>query len=58
MCVCDLEEELPLTQPTITHHLQVLREAGLIECRKLGLWVYCRRSEDAIRRLGESLTGI
>ncbi len=58
MCVCDLEKELPLTQPTITHHLQVLREAGLIECRKLGLWVYCKRNEDAIRRLGESLAGV
>ena len=58
MCVCDLEKELSLTQPTVTHHLQVLREAGLIECRKLGPWVYCKRNEEAIRRLGENLAGI
>ena len=32
MCVCDLEKELSLQQPTITHHLQVLRTAGLVEC--------------------------
>ncbi len=58
MCVCDLEKEFRLTQPTITHHLQVLRDAGLVECRKLGLWVYCKRNEEAIRRLGESLTEV
>ena len=51
MCVCDLEEELKLTQPTITHHVQVLRQAGLISNRKMGRWLYCVRNERALDRL-------
>jgi ArsR family transcriptional regulator len=55
MCVCDLEAELRLTQPTITHHLQLLREAGLIITHKIGRWLYCRRDEEALDRLGQWL---
>jgi DNA-binding transcriptional ArsR family regulator len=55
MCICDLESKLGLTQPTITHHVQVLREAGLISTRKIGRWLYCRRNEEALDRLGEWL---
>jgi len=51
MCVCDLESNLKLTQPTITHHVQVLRAAGLIGTRKMGRWLYCRRNEQALDRL-------
>lgn len=51
MCVCDLEGELRLTQPTITHHVQILREAGLISNRKIGRWLYCCRNEQALDRL-------
>ena len=58
LCVCDLEEALGLTQPTITHHLQVLREAGLVECRRLGPWLYCRRHEAALRALGAAVAGL
>jgi ArsR family transcriptional regulator len=39
-CVCDLSVGLDLTQPTISHHLKVLREAGLLECERRGTWVY------------------
>ena len=52
LCVCDLETRLRLTQPTITHHVQTLRAAGLISTRKIGRWVYCRRDEKALDRLG------
>ncbi len=55
LCVCDLQEQLGLTQPTITHHVQVLQEAGLISTRKIGRWLYCRRKEEALDRLGEAL---
>ena len=55
LCICDLESVLSLSQPTITHHIQVLREAGLITTWKIGRWVYCRRKEDALDRLGEWL---
>ena len=51
MCVCDLEGELGLSQPTITHHVQVLRQAGLITNRKIGRWLYCCRDEKALDRL-------
>jgi ArsR family transcriptional regulator len=39
-CVCDLSVGLDLTQPTISHHLKVLREAGLLACERRGTWVY------------------
>lgn len=39
-CVCDLTAGFDLTGPTISHHLKVLREAGLIDCERRGTWVY------------------
>jgi ArsR family transcriptional regulator len=55
LCVCDLEKALDLTQPTVTHHLKILREAGLVECRRLGPWLYCRRNEEALAELGAAV---
>src|SRR3954453_9855749 len=40
VCVCDLEAAVPVKQPTVSHHLRLLREAGLIDCEKHGLWAY------------------
>lgn len=40
VCVCDLTEAFALTGPTISHHLRVLREAGLVQCQRRGTWVY------------------
>lgn len=40
ICVCEFQEHLDLSQPTISHHLKTLREAGLIESRQQGTWVY------------------
>lgn len=40
VCVCDLEGALPVKQPTVSHHLKLLREAGLIDCERRGLWAY------------------
>jgi ArsR family transcriptional regulator len=39
-CVCDLTPAFDLSQPTISHHLKVLREAGLLECERRGTWVF------------------
>jgi ArsR family transcriptional regulator, arsenate/arsenite/antimonite-responsive transcriptional repressor len=39
-CVCDLSVGLDLSQPTISHHLKVLRETGLLQCERRGTWVY------------------
>jgi ArsR family transcriptional regulator len=41
MCVCELQAALKLAQPTVSRHLQVLEDAGLVSCRKEGLWVNC-----------------
>ncbi|MEJ3742573.1 metalloregulator ArsR/SmtB family transcription factor [Actinomycetes bacterium KLBMP 9797] len=40
VCVCELTPAFELSGPTISHHLKVLREAGLIECERRGTWVY------------------
>jgi ArsR family transcriptional regulator len=40
VCVCDLEGALPVKQPTVSHHLKLLREAGLIDCERRGLWAH------------------
>jgi ArsR family transcriptional regulator len=40
VCVCDLTPAFELSGPTISHHLRVLREAGLIDCERRGTWVY------------------
>ena len=42
VCVCDLAGEFHLTGPTISHHLKVLREAGLVHSDRRGTWVYYR----------------
>jgi ArsR family transcriptional regulator len=54
-CVCDLTGVFDLTGPTISHHLKVLREAGLISGERRGTWVYYRVEPDALRRLSEVL---
>ena len=41
-CVCDLNDAFDLSQPTISHHLKVLHEAGLVDRDKRGVWVYYR----------------
>jgi ArsR family transcriptional regulator len=48
VCSCDLVEPLDRSQPTISHHLKVLREAGLVESRKEGTWVWYSATENAM----------
>lgn len=40
VCVCELTDAFTVSGPTISHHLKVLREAGLIDCQRRGTWVY------------------
>jgi len=56
-CVCDLSEVFELTGPTISHHLKVLREAGLVEASRRGTWAYYRLVPDAVRELRNTLGG-
>jgi ArsR family transcriptional regulator len=51
-CVCDLTNAFELSQPTISHHLRILREAGLVDAEPRGTWAYYRLVPDAIERLG------
>ena len=51
-CVCDLNEAFDLSQPTISHHLKVLHEAGLLDRDKRGVWVYYRARPEALASLG------
>jgi ArsR family transcriptional regulator, arsenate/arsenite/antimonite-responsive transcriptional repressor len=50
-CVCNLTGEFDLSQPTISHHLKVLHEAGLIDREKRGVWVYYRARTEALASL-------
>lgn len=51
VCVCDFVDGMDLLQPTVSHHLKVLKEAGLIESERRATWVYYRLSSDARSRL-------
>ncbi|WP_163275012.1 ArsR/SmtB family transcription factor [Cellulomonas iranensis] len=50
-CVCDLTEPVGLTQPTVSHHLKVLTEAGFVTREKRGVWAYYTLVPDAVRAL-------
>ncbi|WP_328412377.1 metalloregulator ArsR/SmtB family transcription factor [Nocardia sp. NBC_00403] len=55
VCVCELTPQFELSQPTISHHLKVLREAGLIDCQRRGTWVYYWAIPAALHRLSDVL---
>ncbi len=55
-CVCDLNSAFSLSQPTISHHLKVLREAGIIEAERRGTWVYYRLVPAALERTAALLS--
>ena len=55
VCVCDLNAVFDLSQPTISHHLKLLREAGLVESERRGTWAYYRLVPEAIAELASAL---
>jgi len=57
VCVCDLNSAFALSQPTISHHLKILREAGLVESSRRGTWAYYRLVPEAIESLRGALGG-
>jgi ArsR family transcriptional regulator len=54
-CVCDIAAGIEVTQPTISHHLKVLRKAGLLDSERRGSWVYYRVVPSALEQLSELL---
>ena len=57
-CVCDLQDAFELSQPTISHHLKVLHEVGLLDRSKRGVWVYYRVQPAALADLATLLGGV
>lgn len=54
-CVCDISDGIDVTQPTISHHLKVLREAGLLTSERRASWVYYRVVPQALQRVSRML---
>ena len=57
LCVCEIVPRFALGQPTISHHLKVLREAGLVTWEKRGLWVYYALDRTTLGQITGTLTG-
>ncbi len=51
----DIESKVKLAQPTISHHMKILKKAGLIDMQKAGTWVWYRRNEGALRSLRSTM---
>jgi ArsR family transcriptional regulator len=58
VCVFEIVETTTLEQPTISHHLRLLRNAGLIDCRRKGLWAYYYIHRDALNRVRDIIDGL
>ncbi|MEI5671946.1 MULTISPECIES: metalloregulator ArsR/SmtB family transcription factor [unclassified Nocardioides] len=57
-CVCDLGDAFDLSQPTISHHLKVLHDVGLLDREKRGVWVYYRVRPQVLGDLAALLGGV
>ncbi|MFA5886150.1 MAG: metalloregulator ArsR/SmtB family transcription factor [Acidimicrobiia bacterium] len=58
LCVCHLVADLDLPQPLVSHHLRILREAGLVEGERFRYWTYYRLRPAAIAALATSLAAL
>jgi ArsR family transcriptional regulator len=58
VCVFEIVESFTLEQPTISHHLRILRDAGLVDCRKKGLWAYYYVRREALGRARDVIEGL
>jgi ArsR family transcriptional regulator len=56
-CVCVFTGELGLSQPTVSHHLRILREAGLVDVTRRGTWAFYRLVPEAVEALAFALSG-
>lgn len=54
-CACDILELLTISQPTLSHHMKLLNDAGVVQARKEGKWVYYSLSKDGIEALIDNL---
>src|SRR5579863_2213193 len=58
VCVCDFTAGLPLEQPTVSHHLRLLREADLVRSQRKGTWVYYRLAPGVMGRLRRAVNAL
>jgi ArsR family transcriptional regulator, arsenate/arsenite/antimonite-responsive transcriptional repressor len=58
LCTCHLVEELDVKQPTVSHHLRVLREAGVVDAAPCGRFTYYRLRPEVLERLADGLTSL
>lgn len=58
VCVCDLEAAVPVKQPTVSHHLRLLREAGLVRVERRGQWAHYRIDPQAVAALSSEVGGV
>lgn len=55
VCVCDLTDPLGLSQPTVSHHMRVLHDAGIVERERRGKWVYYRTAPGVLKAVAQSV---
>jgi len=53
LCACEIESFFELSQPTISHHMRILRDVGVVVAEKRGQWVYYRLADGALKSLRE-----
>ena len=51
VCVCELVPLFDIAQPTLSHHLKILRQAGIVDAERRGLWAYYHVLPDALKEL-------
>lgn len=57
-CACDILEHFDFTQPTLSHHMKVLMDCGIVECRKEGLWSFYSLDNSNCNKLISFLTNL
>jgi len=58
VCACDFTIGLPLGQPTVSHHLKQLKEAGLVQSRRIGTWAHYRLAPDAAEKIRSAVDSL
>lgn len=58
LCVCEIQGAFDVEQPTVSHHLKVLRDANLVDVRRHGTWAYYSLRKDALKALTQELVGV
>lgn len=57
-CACNLLEEMKISQPTLSHHMRLLCDAGIVQSRKDGKWVHYSIAKDAISKIDRDLKSV